>query len=377
MNKKAIAILGAIFILIIGTLGYLIFRRSADKPETEVTVITDNPEPTGTESEPTPTGEESGKGRAIRLTDDQVITPVLFFKGTGISYFNRQGQLFQTDLQTSGSNVLLSNKRELAIALKANITRALWPSVGNSFIAEFASGSKKTWSYYDSIKVAYTDIPPQVFSLDWMPTGDKIMFVWVDANNKATLNISNPDTTGYQMLTEFYEPDNIISVAPDGRNVLFYRMQTADLTANTINLVSADGKTFRSIIKDGYNKGVKWSPDSGKFLFNKRGADGKFALWMADISTGEIRNLGVNTTATKAIWTKDSKTVYAAVPSKGVADQGLTEDIINKIDISSLNKDEVDPGVAVDGQEMFLNLAEDTLFFRNAQDGSLYYMLLK
>lgn len=379
MNKKAIAILGAIFLLIVGTLGYLIFARGKDNTtDPEVEVVTETPTPTQTQTEPSPTPSETEQsaGRAIRLTDDQVITPILFFKGTGISYFNSRGQLFQTDLQSSDGNVLLSNKRELAIALKPNISRALWPTVGNNFIAEFLTGTKKSWSFYDSAKAVYTDIPAQVFSLDWMPTGDKIMFVWVDANNKATLNISNPDTTGYQTLTDFYEPDNVISVAPDGKNVLFYRLQTTDQTTNTINMVSADGKTFRGIIKDGYNKGVKWSPDSSKFLFTKRDASGKFVLWMANVNTGEIRNLDAATSVEKAIWTKDGSGVYAAVPTKGVAGEGLTEDTIYKINVVSAEKQELNPGTAIDVQEMFLGLNEDILFFRNNQNQALYYMKL-
>ncbi len=379
MNKKAIAILGAIFLLIIGTLGYLIFRRSQEsEPETDIVVVTEpEPESGSSSGSTTPTGGSQSSGRAVKLSDDQVITPVLFFKGTGISYFNRQGQLFQTDLQTSGSTVLLSNKRELAIALKTNISRVLWPTLGNNFIAEFNTAGKKAWSLYDSSKAAYVDIPAQVYSLDWMPGGDKIMFVWVDANNKATLNISNADTSGYQTLTDFYEPDNVISVAPDGKNILFYRVQTADQTTNTINMVSADGKTFRSMVKDGYNKGVKWSPDSTKFVFNKRDTSGKLGLWIANVNSGEVRSLGVNTSVGKIVWTKDSVSIYAAVPTKGIADESLTEDSIFKIDTTSLDKQEINPGSGIDGQDLFMNLTEDTLFFRNNQNQALYYLLLK
>lgn len=372
VNKRAIAILGAIFILIVGALGFLIYSRSKSNDEPVAEVVE---EPIVEETPVEPIEPETPSTQAVRLTDDSIISPILFYTGVGISYFASTGQLFQTDLQIDGATALLSNKRELSIALKPNISKIIWPRAGNSFMAQFGTASNPSWSYYDSSSASYIDIPSQVYSLDWMPSGDKIMFVWVDANGKATLNISNPDTTGYQMLTDLYEPDNIISVSPDGANVLFYRTQTTDNTKNTINMVSADGKTFASVVKDGYNTGVQWSPDSKKFLFTKRDSGTqKFGLWVADISTGEIRNLGVYTSTSKAIWSKDGSTVYAGVPTTGIAGQGLTQDTIQKITVSNGQSEEFAPGVAVDAQDLFLNSEETVLFFRNAQDNALYYI---
>ncbi len=374
MNKRAIAILGAIFILIVGTLGFLIYSRSKsnDEPVAEETVVET---PVVEETLPETVEPEEPSGAAVRLTDDAVLAPILFYTGAGISYFNGQGQLFQTDLDVSSGAALLSNKRELSIALKPSITNILWPRAGNSFIAQFGSESKPTWSYYDSSNAAYKDIPSQVYSLDWMPSGDKIMFVWVDANGKATLNISDPDTTGYITLTDLYEPDNVISIAPDGQNILFYRKQTIDSTKNTINMVSADGKVFSSIVKDGYNMGVLWSPDSKKFLFNKRDSSTqKYGLWIADIATGEIRNLNVYTTVNKVVWSKDGSAIYAGVPTTGVAGQGLTQDSIVKILTINGQSSEFAPGIDVDVQNLFLSNDEDILFFRNAQDSALYYI---
>lgn len=385
MNKRAIAILGAIFLLIVGALVFLIFfRDGSDEPETEPEIVTQppiltpTPEVFPTEPEIEIPVEPTPATRAIRLTDNAVMAPILYIQGDGITYFERTGQLFRTDMQITGTDVLLSNKQEVSIALKTNISRILWPSVGTSFIAEFDSLGKKTWSYYDISKGGYTDIPREVYSLDWVPGGEKIMFVWVDAEKKAFLNIANPDTTGYEVLTDFYEPDNVISVSPDGKNVLFHRTQTTDLSKNTINMVSSDGKTFKSVIQEGYNKGLKWAPDSAKFLFTKRDSEGKFNLWMGNVTTGEVRNLNVATTVEKAIWSKDSKSVIAGVPTTGTAGENtLTQDTIYKIDLSTIEKVEFSPGEGMDVQDMFMDSTEAVLFFRNGQDQALYYMPLK
>jgi dipeptidyl aminopeptidase/acylaminoacyl peptidase len=377
MNKRALAILGAIFLLIVGALGFLIYQRSQKEDVTDITPVPvvqnpDEPSEPTTPDEPTP---EVPSSRATRLSDDQVIAPILVFQGNGITYFDQNGHLYKTDLKTSGTNILLSNKTEFSLPLKSNISRVLWPQIGQSFIAEFNSGGKKSWSFYDSNRGQYVDLPAQIVSLDWLPNGDKIMFVWVDINSKATINTANADTSGYQQISELYEPDNEIKVSPDGKSVLFYRTQNPSVTENNINYMSPDGKVFKTIVKGGYNFGVRWAPDNRRFLFSKRDTGTqKFQLWMGDVVSGEIRSLGITTTEQKAVWSKDSRTIIVAVPTTGTAGAGLTQDTIYRFNVNTLEKQEFNPGIAIDAQDLFLNSTEDVLFFRNAQDQALYYM---
>ncbi len=373
MNKRAIAILGAIFLLIVGTLGVIIYLRKKSTSTTQQTVNnqTEVEQQSQVEIPQTTDNAPQVNNQAVKLTDEVVITPALFFQGNGITYFNKAGQLFQTDLSISGNTVLLSNKRELTIPGKSDISKILWPLVGNAFVAESGSGSSRTWSVYDGGQGAYNQLPGEVKSLDWMPNGDKIAFTWVDSKSKTTINIANPDTSGYQTLTELYEPDNEIKVSPDGQLIAFYRTQTIDLNKNVIATVGIDGKTFKAVVKDGYNTGVVWSPDSKKFLFNKRDPfNQKMSLWVTDVSTGETKNTGVVTSYDKAIWSKDGSSIYAAVPN----DSG--QDTLFKINISSGDRKEFSPGIDVKMQELFYNLEENVIFFKNSTDGFLYYMII-
>jgi hypothetical protein len=373
MNRRAIAILGAIFLLIVGTLGFLLYQRQHNNKLAEE----QNQQPpvqTPTNQTPEPEPEPADTAKAVKLSDDEVISPVLFFQGNGITYFNSQGQLFQTDLQNSSGSVLLSNKRELTIALKLGITKILWPQSGNNFIAEFGTGTSRHWSFYDSSKGIYTDLPSGIVSLAWLPTSDKILLVYVDPIGKATLNKANPDGSGYEIIAEMYEGDDEISVSPDGKSILFWRTQNRE-AKNIISFLSPDGKVYKEIVSDGYNLGVKWSPDNRRFVFGRRDPQTqKYQLWMGDLNSSAVKNLNVNTVPEKVVWMQSGNYLFAGVPTSGSAGSGLTEDTIMKINAVSGDKTEYAPGVTVDAQNLFLDNTEKTLFFKNAQDRALYYM---
>ncbi len=378
MNKRAIIILGAVFILIVGVLGFLIYKRSTSNSNSNTVANTNTTTtPVQTETPPPDNTPTTPASAAVRLTDagDAIITPALTLQGNGIDYLNTKGQLFQTDYDVTGGTALLKNKRELSIPLKSSISQIIWPTAGNNFIAQFNTGSKPTWSVFQADKAAYADIPSQVYSIAWMPSGDKVAFVWVDGSGKATLNIGNPDTTGYQSLFQFYESDDNISVAPDGQHFAFWRTQTSDYSSNQIVMVDKTGKIFNVIVKDGYNTGAVWSPDSKKILFNKRDPSSqKMALWEADVTTGETKNLNVDTTLDKVLWSRDGFTVFAGVPNTGTAGQGLTQDTIYKINTTSGDQKKFEPGLAVDARALLLSTDFSILFFLNAQDNSLYYI---
>jgi len=374
MNKKAIAILGAIFILIVGTLGFLIYSKYGKK--TPAPITQNPPEETAQVVVPEPVViPETSK--FSKLIEDQVVSPALFFNGKGLAYFDLQGRLYQVKFEDGSVKPVIAEKKALDVEPRANISKVLWPKKGDHFIAEFNGGGQKSLSFYDSDNVKYVDLPPQISAIDWFPGGDSVLFIWTE-NNKSTLAIGNPDTTNWKKVSDLWELDDQISVSPDGKNILFYET-SATGTTNSINLVTPDAKVWKSLVKEGYNYGVLWSPDSQKFLFGKQDKNTrKYQLWYYDFSTGEVKSLGLFTTPEKAVWGKDSQTVYAAVPVTGSAgESGLTIDEFYKLNTSTLEKESfADSNFTLDGRNLFLSNAEDILFFKNAQDGGLYTLNL-
>jgi hypothetical protein len=378
MNKKAIAILGAIFILIVGTLGFLIYSKYSGGKTATPTPVAVNNNQTSTTTAVTQNSASTTppSSNIVQLTSDQVVSPALFFNGTGITYFDHQGDLYQATLENNNGQLQLTGKKQLTIPVKSGITKILWPAKGNDFIAQLTDATgKSTWSYFNSNTGAYTDLPSEVESVDWMPDGTKIMYVWLDAG-KATLSLGNPDTTGHQSLGAMWETDDEIHVSPDGSQALYFETQNTSAN-NFINSVSADGKVWKGLIKNGQNYGVLWSPDGQKFLFGKKDpVTQNYQLWVDNLTSGAITNLGLFTTVDKAVWDNDSNIIYAAVPTSGsIGPNSLTTDSFYKMNTTNLDKKQyTSSGTAIDGRDLFLNSTSDKLFFRNAQDGGLYYL---
>lgn len=374
MNKRAIAILGAIFLLIVGTLTFLIFQRRAANQEA---VGPDGTEPTPTptyglplpSSTPTPdltpTPVETGL-KPVSLATGGVISPILFYQGNGIAYFNAQGQLFQADLDTSNTDPRLTNMRELGVPTKTGVTKVHWPAAGNNYLVELTTADGGTaWAVYVSNKGVYVDVPKQVTSITWMPDGEQLLYLWLE-NGKTNLNISPADLSTWQTITDMWENDDAIAIAPDGRTILFWRTKSGE-SANKINLVSPDGKLFRTVVKDGYNVGALWSPDSQKFAFNKRSESGVMQLWVGNVYTGEVQNMNVDARLDQVTWAPDSKTIYAASGNPG-------GDLLYKVDVAGQTQRVVEVASRISPAEMFMSADGKGLFFRNNLDGGLYYL---
>ncbi len=403
MNKKAIIILATIFLLIVGTLGFLVYSRYSNNSD-GTTENTGNPNETIVQETPT-TFPETGNGnnptttltsleKFIKLTQgDSVISPILFYNGNGVTYMTETGKLMKADFENLSNGTLqLTRSRNIEMQSKPEIEKILWPKNGDDLIAVLnRNTSRVRYSYFNFSTGNYLDLPESVSQLEWLPSGDKIVFIWnekkADGTIKSTLNIAKPDTTGYQEIAELWESDDTIYPSPDGLNIAFHRTEN-NSSVNKLTVVSIDGKVWKDLSKEGYSYGALWSPDSQKVLFSKRERNGRnFQLWLYDLYDGQVKNLGVYGAPQKAVWASDSRTLYFATPKSAteIIDPAnlegnlsvFTSDTFFKLDTQTMEKTEYMPeNLSLDGRDLFLNPAEDKLFFKNAQDRGLYYLNL-
>ncbi|HYF05703.1 MAG TPA: hypothetical protein VEA59_06060 [Patescibacteria group bacterium] len=390
MNKKAIILLGVMFLLIVGTLGFLIWQKNKSSgsttqptgtqpspattlPDSPILSGTNTPSTVGTQTVPKDEPVLAPPSGAVQLTNEEVIGAVLFYRGNSIAYLNPAGAFYQSAIKNLGGTVSLGSTREVMVEKRGGISKVLWPTGGNAFIAEFVDNeNKKSYAYFNGDTGKYTDLPLQITSLQWLPGGTKIIYVFQSSDGKATLSTANPDSSGYKNLVTLLDPDVEIKASPNGQGLLFYRIRNYGQD-NKIVYVTSDGKLFKTVIKDGYNLGVSWAPDSRHFVFGKKNASGDFVLWLGDTAGDPPVSLDMVATPDKATWAQDSS--YVMVAGKAVAGRTkATVETVRKIDITTLSSEEFDVGEGVDARELFMTLKEDKLFFKNYNGGQLYYI---
>ncbi len=380
MSRKAIAILGGMFLIIVATLGVLIFSRTSKKPAAQTPPPQEQTELTpdqggglpidgGTNPSSTP---PAASGPVVRLTDEPVYGPVLTLRGDGVTYFTQAGLPFTADLDASSGSLLLTGKRAVEGPALPNVRKVYWQHQGNGFIADVAApgSTARQLTTYDVQTQSYVQLPPQVYSFDWLPDGN-IFYVWSNASGYDTVNIADPTTKRWRQVSDIWTKNAQVSVSPDGQNILFYRTGSTELE-NAIGLTSPDGKVWRSLITNGYNEGGLWSPDSKRFLFAKRDTiSGRFQLWIYDILTGETKNLGLFGSTDKAVWAPDGVTLYTAVPQAS----GTGADTFFEVNTQTLEKREHPTGdLQVSAVELFTSRDSMKIFFRSTTDNALYYL---
>src|SRR3989344_2992282 len=108
MNKKILIILGLIILLSFGAGAVLLMGKKKNQPQ--------------------PSAET--KLQISKLSDDQVVSPVVSYDGNAIWYFTEDARLFRVN--TDGSGLSEFPLPELTAGDFRNV---IWPATGNDFIA--------------------------------------------------------------------------------------------------------------------------------------------------------------------------------------------------------------------------------------------------
>jgi hypothetical protein len=389
MNKR-ILIGGAVILLVIGAIVFIIASRSSNEPappppEEEQPIaeepVEEPPEDTPafpTDGEPAPLPEEETPQPELRVeavSSDVIISPVLALNGEAVWYFTRSGELVRYDLAT----------REVTpqdLPLVSNLLEVLWPVRGNDFIViQRSTQGLPRKRLFDAAENTFIDLPQQIQNLDWFTDGERIAYSWLRADGGMELKVANSDSTDYEKVTDLFQPDYVIKVSPEGDSFLLYRQPASDRRVNKLYKVSADGSSFVPLILEGHNTGARWLPDGSGFLFTRwNDARAASELWYVNLASTELKNLGLSTSLDKIAVSRDSKTLYFALPRSIPQADFLvalpTEDVLWKMDLVTLEKTPVvsedEFGSRTDMRDLFLNLDESILFYVNGWDSKLY-----
>ncbi len=294
-----------------------------------------------------------------KVLDEQVIAPVPAFNNSSIWYFNRQGQLFRVNIDGSGLS-------EFPLpALLGNLHAVLWPKVGTDFLAMSFEGTQDQIQYYNNTSKIYINLPSNIQSIDWMPDGQRVLYIWKSSDNQhQSLILANADGTGFTTIKDVFWPDLIVKASPDGTKALLYR-STIEGDVNKIYLVDIMTGEITVAVDAGKNLEAKWL-SADKFVYAQSTGKAFAKVFLYDMTAKSSLDLNLMTGLDKILADQQDKFIYASVPKSD-----NSGDTFIKLDLSSL-KQEVyfQPTTAIRGVNLML--LGNTLYFVNSSDGKLY-----
>lgn len=229
----------------------------------------------------------------------------------------------------------------------------------------------------------------------WASDGRLFYKYYNDATKVRSLNISDKDGENWKVLVDNLSGvyrETVLTVQPGtGQNCFFSFPDGKNQSKLECVNVSGDKK----IVQEGnFGADYLWSPDGQKVLLSSVQTQGgnRMVLGVMNEQGGVYRGLDFPTTVQKCAWAKNSKDVYCAMMGSAPEQAILPNDWENekfqwedisfwRIDTETAKKSRIleakDMTEAIDAKGVFLDDAEEFLFFQNRKNNSLYQIKLK
>lgn len=267
-------------------------------------------------------------------------------------------------------------------------SRVIWSTKKDRVLLLLKQESgQNLWHYADLATKTLVPLKLEMARLAWNNLGDKIFYQYTDPNkNERTLNIANPDGTGWKKLASLSQ-DSFIAPVPQSTAVSFWNKSSA-LQKTSFETVGLSGENRRTLLSDKFGADYLWSLSGEKVLVSVSDEKGgqHILLNMMNANGGEFQNLSLPTFVSKTAWSKDNRTIYYALPG-GLPENATlpddyfgkplnTQDTFWKMDIGTGKKtrltDLKDVTQSFDSSDLFLSPKEDILFFTDRVTQRLY-----
>ena len=300
--------------------------------------------------------------------------------GTLYYYSLDEKTLKKASMEGKDKSVLLSD-------LPGQPVRVIWsPKKDRTLLLLKQSNGQNLWHYADLTTKTLVPLKPEMARLAWNNLGDKIFYQYTATNNERTLNIANPDGSAWKKLASLSQ-DSFISPVPQSTAVSFWNRPSA-LEKTSFETIGLSGESRRVLLSEKFGADYLWSPNGEKVLVgvsNEKGGQ-NILLNMMNGNGGEFQSLSLPTFVSKAAWSKDSRTIYYALPG-GLPDSAtlpndyfdkplITKDTFWKMDVGTGKKtrltDLKDVAQSFDSSDLLMSPKEDILFFTDRVTHRLY-----
>ena len=319
------------------------------------------------------------------LTDTESIDP--FFDA------NDRAVLYLVPDESALKETVLASGQSKTLANFAFVPRGIvWSPDGKKALVEKSDTEWALFSRENATgsggEASVVPLKPGIESPAWTSLGDRIVYKYFDAGTKKrTLNIANPDGSGWSVIGETPFQFLEMSPVPKSSTVAVWNRGNA-FEKTSLKILPLVGGEAREIFSSNYGADYSFAPNGKDILVSDSVEKGGASISIALINDqgGGYTNLFIPSLVSKTAWSKNSRFVYYALP--GSIPEGsvlpndyfrkpiLTADTFWKVDVQTGEKSRIvdtnDIDQSYDAENLVLDADETMLFFHNRRDGKIY-----
>lgn len=371
------AVLFGVFLLFFFIYNFLFVNNALQGKVPNVAMVSNDTTPS------TPKKDDASVPKIAAFTDGDSVAPFFDAKDGVLLYLAPDEQSLKETFVITGSSKTVAT-------FPFTPQNILWSSDGGKALVK---KSDTEWALFTRGVRADDGSPLQILktgieSPAWTALGDAIVYKYYDpSTKKRTLNIANPDGSDWKMIGEVNAQFLEMRAIPKSSLVAYWNRGNA-FEKTSLNTFSVVGGEPKEIFSTNYGADYVVAPNGNAILMSSLVEKGGSNISMAVINTdgGGYRNLFIPSLVGKAVWSKNSRIIYYALP--GDIPPGsilpndyyrkpiLTSDTFWKMDTQTAEAsrvvDPTDIDQNYDAESLTLDTDETMLFFRNRRDGKIY-----
>lgn len=300
-------------------------------------------------------------------------------------YSLRDRQLERVNYDQKENQVVMKN-------LPGEMKRLLWSPTFIGALALMEKDGVNLWYYLDFRNQSQIPLKPDMSRLVWNNLGDSIFYQFTDpATSARSINMSNFDGSDWKKLADIGSQDHFLLAIPQSSRVAFWNRPNG-LERGTLESISVIGEGRQTTDSGKFGTDYLWSPNGESLLIGGTDTAGSHmpTIGLASSDGSNYRNLRLPTLINKIVWSRDSQTLYFALPGSFPTGTVLpndyfgkpiyTKDTFWKLNIKTGKRERLVPlnemSQAFDATNLFLSPDELSLFFVDRETNKLYRISL-